>query len=593
MLRRYLVGVALLVLALGGCTNGSYLLVTIDSNTPLEITALDVTIENSGSTAKATLDKSFHLPPAQDFVIELPSSRSGIFKVDFAARNGAMVIARGAALLTVTGAGTTSFTVFLSPTTEMPADMAPPDLVATDGAPADLTASGDLVAVANDLMGADLTTGSPDLVVVPDLLAPPDLQDADLAIVPDLAAPDLVVLPDLEVLPDLVVVPDLAEEDLVPPDDLTAAVFATSPAADVTVAADWVVFGELDETTGSGAGLDLVYVDADGVHWLAGTGSATFGSTPTAVAGMTATSPSGFARVVAADFTGDDHVDLVATRQSGDEKIYRALATSAGVFDPEMAAIAVGPAPRLIALGDANGDTKRDVFVGLAGADPNQLYWLRGVGDGTFVATAFGTGVDPVALAAGDLNGDGNDDVAVACSGTSGDNMRKPGVYVQLTDATGLSLTRKILSAPSDAVPTDVALGALIGGGAGVDVVAACPSCGELLVFANDGLGNFSPPIPVGTGTAQPPSLVAAGDLDGDGDIDLVAGSASTTAGAGGIAILLNNGDDTFADTLPVRDFVNEAVRQIVLVDLTGSARPEIVVVTETAIHVLINGSHF
>src|SRR5207302_291573 len=74
---------------------------------------------------------------------------------------------------------------------------------------------------------------------------------------------------------------------------------------------------------------------------------------------------------------------------------------------------AVGAHPPAVAVGDFNGDGKRDLAV--ANLDSNTVSVLLGNGDGTFrAAPTVVVGQSPFSMAVGDFNGDGKPDLAVA-----------------------------------------------------------------------------------------------------------------------------------------------------------------------------------
>lgn len=70
--------------------------------------------------------------------------------------------------------------------------------------------------------------------------------------------------------------------------------------------------------------------------------------------------------------------------------------------------------------------------------------------------------------------------------------------------------------------PTTVALGDLDGDG-DLDLVVG-PNSGRFAVLINDGTGTFGPAVTYSTAGSQA-RAVALGDLDGDGDLDVVVGS--------------------------------------------------------------------
>ncbi len=131
----------------------------------------------------------------------------------------------------------------------------------------------------------------------------------------------------------------------------------------------------------------------------------------------------------------------------------------------------------------------------------------------------------PRGIAAGDVDGDGDVDLAVALSTGSG-------VRLLLNDGAG-NMSLGAVVATAGGSPLDVAL-ANMDGGSDLELVAGS---GNLLqVFSNNGSGSFTSLATVAT-TGFVLHL-AAGDLDGDGDID-VAASQMVPAG---MLVSMNNG---------------------------------------------------
>ncbi len=84
----------------------------------------------------------------------------------------------------------------------------------------------------------------------------------------------------------------------------------------------------------------------------------------------------------------------------------------------------------------------------------------------------------------------------------------------------------------------------------------------DVSVLLNDGQGGFSPPRSYEVGAS--PTSVAAGDLDGDGFLDL----AVTNSGAGDITVLLNGKDGSFRES--ERHQVQGTAYYVVAADLDG-----------------------
>ena len=182
---------------------------------------------------------------------------------------------------------------------------------------------------------------------------------------------------------------------------------------------------------------------------------------------------------------------------------------------------------------EVNGDGRLDL-VAVTGLSPIDAHVFLANGSGSFSRRTFSmveTGF-PRDVAGGDLDGDGVVDMAIAL----GDKVLR--VYLQ-SDA----------SQPvEDAVPTpsgaDVqALSVVdLDGDAALDVVAVTHAPDEVLILRG-GAAAFDVPMP----TAQPaPYEPAYFDLDGDGIGDLVLGVGGTT-GSPGLSIHLGTGAGGFA----------------------------------------------
>jgi len=150
-------------------------------------------------------------------------------------------------------------------------------------------------------------------------------------------------------------------------------------------------------------------------------------------------------------------------------------------------------------------------------------------------------------VAAADLNGDGFPDMAVA-DGSISVLLRQPGAEFSAP-------VNYTLQSGSNA--TAIALGDLNGDGK-KDVVTSGPgaqSTGTVDVVLNNGNGTLgqqrSYPIggnPGGSSNTQTSSGLVTGDFNGDGKLDVAAAFSQALpsgAAAGGISVLLGNGDGT------------------------------------------------
>jgi hypothetical protein len=246
--------------------------------------------------------------------------------------------------------------------------------------------------------------------------------------------------------------------------------------------------------------------------------------------------------VVLGDVDGDGDLDLLTADYGfggGSTTVSVRLNNGAGVFTiPAVAAngtVKVGNSPYALTLSDIDADGDLDLLT----ANGDMTITIRfNNGDGVFttpITTANATisvaaGLQSVVL--GDVDSDGDQDLLVAGSGGT--------LSVQLNNGVGIFTNYSTVLI--DATPTSVVLGDVDGDG-DLDLLASTATSNVVNVRLNNGLGSFTtPPNSTVAMSSRPRSLVL-GDVDGDGDLDLLTVSSSSNT----VGVRLNNGTGTFA----------------------------------------------
>src|SRR5262245_24390738 len=237
--------------------------------------------------------------------------------------------------------------------------------------------------------------------------------------------------------------------------------------------------------------------------------------------------------IVTADFDGNGIQDL-AVVSYWDNTVSVMLGNADGSYQAPLTA-ATNSNPRSLAVGDFDGDGKLDLGVATSyGVDV-----LMGDGAGGFGAPAHtGMWTDPTSIAVGDINHDGVLDLGVssnyAYSGWYGTYYTG---YVNVLMGNGDGTFSDSGSVFANyGYHTGVVL-ADLNGDLVDDVAAANTSYGTVTVMLNDGAGNLASTLGYYGGGGNG---MAAGDVDGDLDLDLV--TSSSWSGA----VLLNDGLGAF-----------------------------------------------
>jgi hypothetical protein len=196
--------------------------------------------------------------------------------------------------------------------------------------------------------------------------------------------------------------------------------------------------------------------------------------------------------------------------------------------------------PQALVIGQFDADTNLDIAVADQNSDDVSILLGDGAGSLALNGSVFSLGSDPVALAQGSFNGDAFPDLAVVDFGD--DEIAS----LLGTGAGSFDPAVPVSVYSVGTSPQSVAAGDLDNDG-NSDLVVANFFSDDITVLTSNGDGTFTTsqtiPLPADSG----PWAVALGSIDGDGNPDLVVADLSDET----IWVLLGNGDGTFPTSPP------------------------------------------
>ena len=279
------------------------------------------------------------------------------------------------------------------------------------------------------------------------------------------------------------------------------------------------------------------------------------------------------ADVVLGDVNNDGHADII-TANTGSNDVTVLLGDGTGTFASDPGPTIPVEAPHLVVLGDLNRDGNLDLV--LTSHDSNDVTVLLGIGDGGFwpppmspYAALHRTPPHNHGLALGDTNGDGNLDIVTA-------NQNDNSVSVLLGIGDGSFKPAQGSPFAVGRWPYLLALGDVNRDGH-LDIATPNARDDTLTLLLGNGTGRFSQasnsPIAV---TPWPYSLTL-GDINGDGNPDIITSHNDSTL----LSILLGDGEGMFEETPNSPIDIGRRGWRIRLGDVNGDGKTDLV--TDTA----------
>ena len=316
---------------------------------------------------------------------------------------------------------------------------------------------------------------------------------------------------------------------------------------------------------------DLAVINSQGIGIMLGNGDGTFQAPVNYTVGA---NPSDLA---VGDFNGDGHLDLAFLTASG---VSVMLGNGDGTFQAPVNTAA--PSGRSLVVGDFNGDGRQDVAF-LTGSYNCSVSVMLGNGDGTFQAPVnYPAGLDAFALATGDFTGDGKADLAVTNDTSALTDGRAGTVSILLGNGDGTF--KPAVAYPTVDWPYFITVGDFNGDGK-MDLAVQSYMEGSVSILLGNGDGTFQSPI-----TDKLPSIagwysMAAGDFNGDGNLDVAVGLGGNEGSE--VGVFPGNGDGTFQ--APVYCDAGSTVGSVTAGDLNGDGCANLLVDTSAGISVFLS----
>jgi len=290
------------------------------------------------------------------------------------------------------------------------------------------------------------------------------------------------------------------------------------------------------------------------------------------------------------DVNGDGRLDIVTGNQATNAVgVLLGSAATPGTFAAAVTYASGGNAPNIVALADLNGDGRLDIATANTGGNTVGVLLASATAPGTFGMAAVyssGGGGNPVGITTGDVNGDGRPDIV-----TSSNAGGTVAVLLASATAPGTFGSGTIYSS-GGAGTVGVALGDVNRDGQ-VDIVATNSSSSTVSVLLGSATapGAFAAPVTYPSGGGSP-NFALLGDVNGDGLLDIV--TANSASGTVGVLTGRAAAPGTFATATTYASGGNGPIG-IALGDVNGDGRRDVVTANynSATVAVLLNTGTF